>query len=1172
MLTLQTRRSRSCSPFGRPCVCKDKATATLTPTDISVSGQSMADWLENKPNIAEDMRKKRGLDGDFKNKGMKSDNGIEAERKNLDAKGTKEAGEDTVAGRGIDFSSKERARLNKIKLEDIKPRMGVNKATMSTSTDSFLINGVKPKEFQSRYGGDGMDKNHRMSMDFIPKSGVSVSPQQREQFMADMLGDVKSESKQRKRWDQMDQNERNQFEQNERNQIGQNENKIYSAGSKFSDLTSKSLSNLSSQEKQNLKSQMNKTILDFNKGITGKESAEMQNKRKKDAAQLAADLTEIMTNFDGQARDEKITGDILRYLEKQTFDTDEPTKDIEKRLKHQLGMINFETVRPGSSGNKKDGVSARRRSDISFYNTIARSPASDKMTKEAVDEWVTTLDFLKTDETILGEAKVDLAETLLNKAINADKVSAGKVAEIFQNAIGKFLEDIPEHLYQTEDIELLVKYLQDTLFKVSEKLTIAIDKRKAADVMLDDIGSWVKSLPLESDTPEDGTEKTRHQLESKLIHKIGELNMNPEVLNDDFIFEDILGDEVDNFLGDIPSKNVKNNHPKLKKDFLDIVKKARQRIREENAGQIYKQQLRETIARTLPPFDLPAEEKDLFEVLKEDVADAFINMHYVGNDQEEINRLKNKINDEIYQFCFKHLKKCPALPLDTTILNENLNNSMENIAVPQNKSFTNEIRLVKMKQEIGNWAKELPFKTQNGQDKLQMNKMMSVLAKKLHDIENMIQIIPYREYNEKMKKEITKFLEKIPLTIDSVEDLNQYAETLMNNLRDTEESRRLNAFNRHSTKLVNSCSCQLLSMPPSTLSKNDQEHLDRIRQRTSVIKRGICINDMSETCLADAGSQTEAKNSSFCIRAPVHNHSLAQTNSCVQTPCRRMIAVGSQMSNNANLNDNCWDSIDVSYLQPPRVASPSPSAQRPTCATISHRPRRALTPESREPCIPARQKSCSTRLSQNQFVSPRCLQARSCGSQYQPPAPYPPPECQLPYRPAPYRPPPCRPTTSRPVACRLAPCRPEDSLTQTGIQCSVPDLSSPYSPLSDQSTSQENQSRICQLPRNAAPRLYPYKPFTGRSEQNHQRTKLGCQGSQYCPPSLPCATQELPGQMTIRDIPNSPYSMCPGPVPRMQRIRRSHHENRPKTCVPSRPPSCQGWIQTKTLICLICQI
>lgn len=530
----------------------------------------------------------------------------------------------------------------------------------------------------------------------------------------------------------------------------------------------------------------------------------------------------------------------------------------------------------------------------------------------------------------------DLAEGLISvikqtpKSDNMDNILLEEIKTHVQNfpvdpkqkSIQTFMNELPTQIL--EHLKSL-QLFQDILLRHDRPKNV---KKKAAVVLLEDITNWVENLPIETDSPEEA-ENVREQLKSKFIHKVGELNMNSEIFNDDYIYDDILGDEVENLLADISGENIKNDLPAIKKALLAIVKKARKKIRDENAGQIYKQQLCDTISNTLPSFELSIEGKASFEVLKDDVADAFISMHYVGDDEEEAIRLRQKINDEINTFCSNYLKRCPASPIDTTKLNEALYKALYAIAEPENESFTDDVELIKIKSEINEWAKDLPLKGNTGQEKLHTNKMILVLAKKIHEIENEKELISAKEYEERMKKETTKFLNKLPLATENDDDLNEFVKIVVKRLKDTEEIRKLNA----STKL------------------SDQLFV----KRPSKAKLRITFNDASVSpCPVDTCSQTSSSynrlRSSPC---------LVQNSSSVQNPCKRMQAVISQtdvMPNVAN-NECHWDPINKSSMQPRRVLCPCPTPSRPPYVVMPQ-PLSPITTREDESCVQPPRVSC----------------------------------------------------------------------------------------------------------------------------------------------------------------------------------------------------------------------
>lgn len=578
---------------------------------------------------------------------------------------------------------------------------------------------------------------------------------------------------------------------------------------------------------------------------------------------------------------------------------------------------------------------------------------SDKFVNKAVNNWIKLLP-LKQGKTVydIPRNAIDkLASVISNLLVKTDIIHIGDIKHTIEDETEKFLKSVPLDPNVNIDFKSLAEALFKAVKEMSRKRSSAVKPppvKKTADILFDEIESWCDNLPFKGDTPEEKEKikKIKQEIASKLIHKIGELNMNPEVFNDEFLYDDMLEDEIDNLLTDLSSEDIKNNLPAIKKGLIEKVNDARHKTQEEVAGQVYKQQLREVISKTLPTQALTVEEQAAFEVLKDNLADAFINLYYVGGDEELKKKYKTKINDEVNKFCNDYLKKHPAEPIDGKKLNHDLYTALKGVPIPKEETVRNEVELVKIKDEVNDWVKDLPLKEQTAAEKMQTNKMVSVLTKKIHDIEKQKELAPDADYDDEMRKEIRKWIKKLLLKIDDAE-VNILADKLINNLKNSEKSRRISASTRHSIEsdtvdltperpkackptCTGSCKSQY-AVPPSTLSFEDREHLQRIKERGSVSRpRYLPSKDASVSPVpVDAGSQTEIRSWEPCEGG----RRLTLQSSGVQTqkpPEQKMLAVSSQaeVAPHVIVREYYWDAFEAAKMQG-ACGGPCPS-QYPT--------------------------------------------------------------------------------------------------------------------------------------------------------------------------------------------------------------------------------------------------
>ncbi|XP_063835684.1 uncharacterized protein LOC135084879 isoform X2 [Ostrinia nubilalis] len=493
--------------------------------------------------------------------------------------------------------------------------------------------------------------------------------------------------------------------------------------------------------------------------------------------------------------------------------------------------------------------------------------------------------------------------------------------------------------------------------------------KKAADVLYDNIEDWCNNLPIPSaNTPEEKEKvKTLKQnIASKLINIIGDLNVNPEIFNDDSLYDDLLNDEIDKLLSTLPpSSELERNLPALKENLIQKVNEAKLKMQDELAGQVYKQQLRDAISKTLPSIeDLSLEEQAPFEVLKDNLADAYIELHYAAYNEEMKRKLKAKISDEINQFCDDYLQQYPASPIDPSKLNRELYNTLQKVPVPKDETIKTQVEQVRIKDEINEWLQELPLKEQTPAELLQQNKIVNVLAKRLHDIEKEKECDPGIDVEDRMKKEIHKWIKKLPIIPGEEGNVESMVDQLTAKLKSSEESRRFSISRiRHSIDTASdeqSCAAvcpfyskydkpaNLLSpstdnrylsqyappFPPSTLSTEDKAHLERIRERNQQRQQPPkpafppchCKDASVNPIPIEAGSQTDV--------GPAVVSSSAKSIQSQPEPCSRSQAPSTQsdlapcsqapVSPQVVVKEFYWDSPESAMREP---GFPSPCGQ-----------------------------------------------------------------------------------------------------------------------------------------------------------------------------------------------------------------------------------------------------
>ncbi|KAJ8704697.1 hypothetical protein PYW07_011885 [Mythimna separata] len=409
------------------------------------------------------------------------------------------------------------------------------------------------------------------------------------------------------------------------------------------------------------------------------------------------------------------------------------------------------------------------------------------------------------------------------------------------------------------------------------------------------IDSWISSIPADDTKDEDEIMDMRKQRMYCLMHKIGEMNVDPEIFNDSSLYESVLREELQHLFGDVSAND--EEFKALKEDLVEKVLEAQRRAHDELAGQSYKNSLRDNIGKLLPEQrNVSKDDQATIETLKDQLADAYIDLHYSGNNDNQRDKLKRKISNEINRFCKDYLNRNPCSSLNSQKLNRDLYAALNKVPLPTGDSIRYEVEQARIREEINDWVKELPLQPQYPTELLTRNKLIYVLSKKLFDLE--VDDQEEDTDNELMRNKIVAFLNKLPLESD--EDNETIANRLIDRLKASEVSRKYNASSNVTidpsgkVSAANSSSgmktpicpgrkqmfdkqkpsgfpkvCtrhapkQFDGIPPCTLSPEDREHLERIRRRTclspncvsSLLKRNKCPLDLGSSPV-DTGSQT----------------------------------------------------------------------------------------------------------------------------------------------------------------------------------------------------------------------------------------------------------------------------------------------------------------------------
>ncbi|KAL0859318.1 hypothetical protein ABMA27_011120 [Loxostege sticticalis] len=308
---------------------------------------------------------------------------------------------------------------------------------------------------------------------------------------------------------------------------------------------------------------------------------------------------------------------------------------------------------------------------------------------------------------------------------------------------------------------------------------------QSGQVLVEAIETWSNQLPIRAEN-KDAEQTIKDDVARKLYQKAGELSVDPQIMNDNLLYQELFTDEVNAQLNNLNSPDIEKKKESLKNDLVEKIMEAKSIIKESTAGDNYKHQLENTIDASIPnPINNRQRHNPGFEIYKKRLADIFILENFDhGNDAVKA-KYEKTIKKEIDKF-FQEVLKKNAVPLTKEQMYNELYSALYKVPTPNKCSINVEVEEVKTRCEVDDWFASLPVREASGVDELsERDKILSMLAKRLHEIERNEQ-----KPDEKMHKEITKWIVKFPLKSGQEKNIDKLADDLQNRLKSSKEDRR----------------------------------------------------------------------------------------------------------------------------------------------------------------------------------------------------------------------------------------------------------------------------------------------------------------------------------------------------------------------------------------------
>ncbi|KAL4712172.1 hypothetical protein ACJJTC_011033 [Scirpophaga incertulas] len=545
---------------------------------------------------------------------------------------------------------------------------------------------------------------------------------------------------------------------------------------------------------------------------------------------------------------------VFRLLNKSPHITQLVTSKINELMKHIKDLPVPQLVK----FKKKYKVTQTLNNNIDVHPKIESTIES--LLRQVVNNWVRDLPFKIGQSSDNIKKDVDAFTTITKEIIDIPILNnLNKVKADLEEQIQKFLEGLPilknlSHQNLVLDLSSKILELINTNLDQDTNLTNEVSTESLTKISsnncYEDIKNWCDKLPISYSKTINAKEHNkilRQNIISKIMNTIAKLNMNPEIFNDTNLYLDLIRDEIDDVLNGLPkSIELENNRTVLKEMLIEIVKHAKQETENYLAGYTYKQKLQEIITKTLPSTqNFSVEERVPFEILKEKLADAFINLNYSEHDEYLINKFKDQLTNEISKYCNDYLKRYPAKPINPIMLKQELYSALLKVPAPKNDTIKLQVEQSRIKSKIYDWLKTLSLKDESPTEQLQNSKIITMLANDLNQLTKARLINDNDNLYNKMKQNVKKWVKKLSVQPETENVIDNLSENLIRELTSSQDKLKkyVNPEKKSADKAI---PCQTDSdvpyssnkdnlskyIPSSILNCEDRQHLEKIKRRS----------------------------------------------------------------------------------------------------------------------------------------------------------------------------------------------------------------------------------------------------------------------------------------------------------------------------------------------------
>ncbi|KAG6451582.1 hypothetical protein O3G_MSEX007245 [Manduca sexta] len=312
-------------------------------------------------------------------------------------------------------------------------------------------------------------------------------------------------------------------------------------------------------------------------------------------------------------------------------------------------------------------------------------------------------------------------------------------------------------------------------------------KGKPADLLLETVAEWCRQLPLMGNTVEEieRHKDFREEIFTRIVMKLTELNADQEIFVNDFMYNEMLDDELENILNMIPTSYDAQQSKEARKQLLkQQIASIKMLIKKDKNRHNYKDALKQTVVSILePPVNTTADKMALFDNLVEEIVEDFVQLHYNRNDEEGRQLYKSKVQEAVLKQFYEIQSQPETEPTVNPMFKINqLLCELAKVPIPDPDTLKDEVEEIKMREQVDEFFEQVPFPDQKEENINHRNQVKLSLAKHLADIEK-------NGHNcsndNKMRSEIARHLKKV-----NVEVMPQVIDAFVEKLKNNEAERK----------------------------------------------------------------------------------------------------------------------------------------------------------------------------------------------------------------------------------------------------------------------------------------------------------------------------------------------------------------------------------------------